>query len=81
MVLCCDLEWERRPKSSSCPLDSSFEAVIFVHHVLKFFPIFRSCYDLILPEFESIPGDEFLGIDLYQVKFDLCKVWEPILLI
>ena len=81
MVLCCDLEWKRRPKSSSCPLDSSFEVVIFVHHVLRFFPIFRSCYDLILLESESIPDHEFLGIDLYQVKFDLCKVWEPILLI
>jgi hypothetical protein len=35
----------------------------------------RSSYDLIFPEFESIPSDEFLGIGMCLVEFHLDKFW------
>jgi hypothetical protein len=76
------LEWEWRPESSSYPPGFIYFGCDFRHCILEFFSIFFcSCYDLIFPEFGSIPGDDFLGIGLYQVECDLCKVWERILLI
>jgi hypothetical protein len=69
------LEWEWRPESSGCPPGFTYFVCDFRHFVLEFFPIFRSSYDLIFLEFESIPSDEFLGIGMFLVEFHLDKFW------
>jgi hypothetical protein len=55
--------WEWRSESSGCPPGFSDFVCDFRLCVLEFFLIFRSCYDLIFPEFGPILIDDFLGID------------------
>jgi hypothetical protein len=56
----CDFGVGMEVKSSGCPPDSSIEAVIFVHCVLEFFPIFVLGFDLVFPEFRAVPSDDVL---------------------
>jgi hypothetical protein len=69
--------WEWRPKSSYCPLRFLSRSYDF----RSIFSHFRSSYDLNFREFGSIPGDDFWGIGLWYVEFDLCKISEQSLLI
>jgi hypothetical protein len=57
-----------------------FASVIFAATVFLFFLCVLG-YDLIFPEFEEIPGDDFLGICSYPVQFHPGKVWERFVLI
>jgi hypothetical protein len=72
------LEWEWRPKSSSCPPGFLFWSCDFRS---PFFPIFVHGFDLDFPEFGSISDNDFLGIGSCPVEFHLCKVWECFVLI
>jgi len=82
--------WIRRHRAGElwpwrrCALCTRSLILIFAILCLQF--CVRRCSPVLAPnraapEFESISGNDFLGINLLQVELHLCKIWEHFLLI